>query len=247
MTDKPRTRRGVTLVELLVVISIMLLMTAIAIPLLRPILERRPVREAARTVSDFLSGAQVRARETGRPAAVWIERFANHPQAAFTLYQAEVPLPYGGDTVSSTASISLQSNSNGWAYFNVSFPNGYNPSLVSPGDLLQLNYQGPWYSFVTTTVPALVSLNLSYGTSVPWLTSPSAAMPYKIYRQPMRSAARPIQLPNNTVIDLYASGTGTFNEFAPNASNGQQDVIIIFSANGGHRFGTRLRSCDQEL
>ncbi|MGQ9915585.1 MAG: prepilin-type N-terminal cleavage/methylation domain-containing protein, partial [Thermogutta sp.] len=44
-------RRGVTLIELLVVITILLLLLAVMIPRLRPMMEQRRMREAARTVS----------------------------------------------------------------------------------------------------------------------------------------------------------------------------------------------------
>ena len=41
-------RRGVTLIELMVVVSIMLVVTVIAVPAMKPALENRKIREAAR-------------------------------------------------------------------------------------------------------------------------------------------------------------------------------------------------------
>jgi prepilin-type N-terminal cleavage/methylation domain-containing protein len=230
----PLPRRGVTLIELLVVISVMLLLMVMAIPMVRLMVARRPVREAARAVSDYFAAAQVRARETGRPAGVWIQRFGNQPQSAFTLYQAEVPPPYGGDTISSTGALTLSYGTATDAFFDAAMANGFNQNLVSPGDRFQLNYQGPWYE-VTIVNPSLLTLRLDIrdGTTVPWMTTPSAPLPYQILRQPMRTAAKPLQLPGTTVIDLYESGTSTV-AFEPLVSSSDPNpVIVMFAPNGG--------------
>jgi len=58
-------RRGVTLVELLVVISILSVMTAIMIPRLRVINKDRNIREAARVVGSTLVKASNRAVNEG--------------------------------------------------------------------------------------------------------------------------------------------------------------------------------------
>jgi prepilin-type N-terminal cleavage/methylation domain-containing protein len=70
-----RRRRGFTLVELLTVVSIILLLTAVVIPIALPSLEGRQKREAARQLNSFIVGARTRARQTGRPVGVWLERY----------------------------------------------------------------------------------------------------------------------------------------------------------------------------
>ncbi len=92
-----------TLTELLVVISIIVLVTAMLVPMLAPVLRGQKIREATRQVNLFFSGAQARAVELGRPVGVWIER-AEHGNGltprqftAYKLYRAEQPPSYTGD------------------------------------------------------------------------------------------------------------------------------------------------------
>src|SRR5688572_12398353 len=66
--------RGITLVELLVVVMIMVLLMSVAIPLLKQPLADRKLREAARQVTAFLQTAQAQAAERGRPVAVMFLR-----------------------------------------------------------------------------------------------------------------------------------------------------------------------------
>ncbi len=233
-TAPSRSRRpGVTLIEMLIVISIMLLLTAMAVPMVRLILVRRPIREAARSVSDYFASAQIRARETGRPAGVWIERFGSQPQSAFTLYQAEVPPPYGGSSTSSTAQLRGSFSTTFTVSFSVSADDSAVASMAKAGDKFRLNYQGPWYT-ITSVSPMALQLDTSDGTTVPWLGpgAESPYLPYQIMRQPMRSAVRPLQLPSTTVIDLYASG-GSSVSFEANATTDRRDIVIMFSPNGG--------------
>ena len=97
-----RFRRGMTLVELLMVVATMTLLMAIAIPMVRPAFQNRQLREAARQTNAFFAGAMARAGETGRPVGVWIEASGvpGDPQYATRLYLAEVapasPAPLWG-------------------------------------------------------------------------------------------------------------------------------------------------------
>ena len=99
-TIRTRPPSGVTLIELLIVITILLMVTAAAIPLMIPALQNRRGREAARLVSSFISAARSRAIETGRPVGVMLERYNGLP-FAMSLSYVEVPPTYAGDTVNS--------------------------------------------------------------------------------------------------------------------------------------------------
>lgn len=227
-------RRGVTLIEMLIVVSIMLLLAAVAIPLLRPMLARRPVREASRAVSSFFETAQIHARETGRPCGVWMVRFENQVQSSFTLYQAEVPPPYSGAIDNATLHLAFNSMAGALAVFDVVVPNplAVDVALLAAGDRLQLDYQGPWYE-VSTLSPLQVTLDTTGGATVAWLGAglSSPDLPFQFLRRPMRTAAKPLQLPGDTVIDLYASGTSTVS-LAPLTGTDQRDVIVMFSPKG---------------
>src|SRR5947207_650634 len=74
-TAQPRA--GLTLIELLVVLIIVAILTAVTIPVIKPAMDTRKVREATRLVSTMLGAAQTRAVTTGRPAGVWFERFTD--------------------------------------------------------------------------------------------------------------------------------------------------------------------------
>lgn len=90
-------RAGVTLIELLVAIFIMLLITAIAIPAIVPALKNRDTREAARMMDVFINGARTRAAQTGHNYGVIIERMPGQPNGAVTLSYCEQPDAYTGD------------------------------------------------------------------------------------------------------------------------------------------------------
>ena len=219
-------RRGVTLIELLVVMGIMMMLAVIAIPRVRPAVEARRGREAARALSVYVSSARVRALETGRPAGIMIHRFSAAPQCSMNVDQVEVPPPYAGDTTGANVTV----RSTGGGSVTLSFTPALNSLVVSPGDLIQFNHQGPWYVLQTGLASAVT--DVSQGQLLPWPTAaPSAAVPYTIHRQPTKSAATPLQLPSGTIIDLAHSGTDTNpNWFSLGIG---QPVTIMFSPNGG--------------
>ncbi len=145
-------RRGVTLVELLVVIFVMLLITAITIPVIAPAMANREVREAARMVDSFINGARTRALQTQHPFGVMLERQPDNPSACTTLSYCEQPDPYVGDYHTSVVRLLGNGGFGAWATYNPGtatytvslatidpvfplFDNGWINS-VSPGDFI---------------------------------------------------------------------------------------------------------------
>lgn len=63
-------RRGFTLIELMVVITIILLVSVVALPVVVPAIEGRQVREAARLLQGQLAGCRDRAIHDGRPSGI---------------------------------------------------------------------------------------------------------------------------------------------------------------------------------
>src|SRR4051794_27315626 len=98
--------RGVTLLEILIVLTIMLMITGATLPVMLPALQNRRMREGSRLVSTFISGARSRAIEAGRPVGVMFERLNGLPMAAQVSY-VEIPPPYNGDSLNSTLSLQL--------------------------------------------------------------------------------------------------------------------------------------------
>ena len=87
-----KTRRGLTLVELLVTISIMGLVIAISLPMVKPMLESNKTKSGAEIVAGFLAQARDRAIEEGRPVGVTFERILDYGDG-------ETYFPYNGASI----------------------------------------------------------------------------------------------------------------------------------------------------
>jgi Tfp pilus assembly protein FimT len=197
-----------TLVELLVTVSILMMLVVVALPAMTPSGESRRVREAVRQLNVFFSAARAQAMQTGRPAGVQFNRIPGMAQASITAYQVEVPPAYSGETLNATAQLSLASNNNVTAVFNVTAT--VDLTKLSVGDQMQFNNQGPLYTIASTT-PLRVQLDVRDRRTWPWPAGGTPpAVPYKIYRQPILSAVTPLELPASVAIDLQSSGTDTY-------------------------------------
>ncbi len=95
--------RGMTLVELLVVLAIIMMVAAATIPRLKPEMDRARVREAARSIQLYLSSARDQAMATGRSVGVQIERLPAENGCSMSLTQLETPPLYAGDFTNSVA------------------------------------------------------------------------------------------------------------------------------------------------
>lgn len=96
-----------TLIEMLIVVSIMMILVAAGASVFRPASESRRTREAARAINVYLSSARSHAMETGRPCGVMFERNKNAAGAVtsssvLTLQQCEVTPNYAGMSFDAT-------------------------------------------------------------------------------------------------------------------------------------------------
>ncbi len=253
---KQGARHGFSLVEMLVVITILLAFGLVALPLFGQALDGRQTREAARELSAFIGGARARAIESGRPGGILLERLSPElPQAVLSVHMAEAPPPYAGDSMISRAVIKgdigqgqitrLHSNDVtdvGWQ------------GLVKHGDLLKINYQGRMYRVVANDPDDLdedgffiveppwniVPVDIKTTSFVP--SVPEPGLPFQIFRQPVKSSIPPLQLPAGSVIDLQFSGIdsltnddhSTFSAFFQNTDDepNLSSVVIMFAADG---------------
>ena len=127
---------------MLVVITIMLMLVAAATTMMRPDVEGRRVREAARSINVYLGSARNRAIETGLPCGVTFHNFAA-PGFSMNADQCEVPPCYCGESETSSRTVTASTylscahgqrahSAGGTA---TTLPNG----LIRPGDAIQFN------------------------------------------------------------------------------------------------------------
>jgi len=139
-----RPARGLTLVELLVVISILMLLAAFAIPTVRPAMESRRVRETARAVNAYISQTRVRAMETGTPYGVELTRWDRQAEASVMLRQIVVPPPYTGRNADAVVRVQQWGSTRvfkvlvrGGDPVNEPGKDDFDDTLIREGDLMQ--------------------------------------------------------------------------------------------------------------
>lgn len=151
-----------TLVELLVVVTVILVLMAVSLPLIRPAIQEGYLREASRQVNVYISIAKARAVQHGRLAGLSIERTGPGTDSTLDISIVEEPLPYTGDFVDARIFL-FDGNSDGRA--DVARFDSANAvksasflKLVSPGDRIKFDNKGPSYTITNiTSVNNLVS------------------------------------------------------------------------------------------
>jgi type II secretory pathway pseudopilin PulG len=226
-------RRGITLLELLIVMVLLVMVTAAAIPIMAPATESRRMRESARLVSSYFGNAQSRAIALGRPVGVMIERLPNNPTASMDLSMVEVPPPYAGEWLDSRVRIEQAGPQSATVTFLSPDDAAAAATLVQPGDQIKFHYRGDLYRIVSLSGGAM-QISWTVDRVAPPFTPPGVGVAYQIFRQPVRSSDAPVQLPAGAVIDLNYSGTGhpSFPDgtFASTGTN--HPIIITFTPSG---------------
>jgi type II secretory pathway pseudopilin PulG len=232
----------------LVVISIIVVLAAFTIPSMQPAMESRRIKLAARSVRGYLGVAQLLAVEKKRPVGVLLERDSNEPRACRVLRQVEVPPPYAGDFEDSVLDItSVDFNTISVQFRRVSSPNAWsgedpiNPAagtpLIKVGDEVQVNHQGHRWMISdiqpdSTAPPVSPRWLWDVVSETTSSLPPAATVRYRIIRQPVPSAAAPLQLPRGMAIDLNDSGDT--NEpprpILPPAPPAAEDQADVFAA-----------------
>ncbi|MFO1065359.1 MAG: prepilin-type N-terminal cleavage/methylation domain-containing protein [Pirellulales bacterium] len=205
-----QNRRGVTLVELLIVIALITLLAALTLPTLRQVLKHSQVPQAARMVEAYAESAKSRAIASGRRVALVIERaradagggvgsdalIANETSTHLSI--AEVFPPYEGDWAGSTATPVSVAGSGYVDAIDIPVaqaatlldlnqsppvPNGF----VSLGALVQLGDRSQ--GFIVSGTP---SITLAGNIRIPLANAPSIALPGTGYAAQSNEAMWPL-------------------------------------------------------
>jgi type II secretory pathway pseudopilin PulG len=146
-----------TLIELMVVVTIMALLMVLAIPTLAPAIRGQQVRDGARQLSAFIQGARARAIERGHPVGVILERFGAHAagsgdpsttQFCVDVRLCEIPEPYSGDLGGTRLLVRRRNVNNLDAGVEIiGFNDGSRPGdgIIRLGDQIRFNHQGPLF------------------------------------------------------------------------------------------------------
>ncbi|MFW6171920.1 MAG: pilus assembly FimT family protein [Planctomycetota bacterium] len=249
-----RCERGMTLVELLMVVTIMTVLMAVAIPMVRPAFRDRQLREAARQVNIFFAGAKARAAESGRPVGVWMEVQADPdgPRYAARLHMAEVAPHFTGAVLGERCTVEPTEEPGAgrlhfWDRDGVTprpQTTDYLEALLSPDHPekfhIRFDHKGPVYECGHDPDNAgvfeiLIPRGVPPGTDHPSNPSNPGPRPvgqtFEITRAPDKSIATPMTLPGDAVIDLTVSGVGIGgNSFVGATSN--MPIMVMFNPSG---------------
>jgi prepilin-type N-terminal cleavage/methylation domain-containing protein len=155
-------RGGMTLIELLVVIVILTTIVGAAIPLMSPSNDDRRLREAARGLNTYITGAQTRAIATKRPYGIGIKRLSRDTKRAedngvcLEVFYVAQQAPYAGFDANSRACVALHPNRPGMVLVRFvtrgtaaartadGLPDGWDADLFPPGtirphDVIEIN------------------------------------------------------------------------------------------------------------
>ena len=256
-----RLSRGVTLVELLVVVAILVILVGLTATFIQPLREGRDIREAARSVNALFAAAQARAIELQRPVGVWIRRFTetrSDPRInmGIDLFMAEVPPPYTGDDLNAHAQIGgrrgQRDEPQSFAkLFSATRPQTRRDDVsftyfnVTKNDYIRFDYKGPLRRIIDSPGSDIEEqeevVNVMFDPPI-WYPN-GAKVPFEVFRygRPSQTSASRIQLPASVAIDIGNSGVGKSGTFYDPRNPSPQDedpaevsdVAILFSPSGG--------------
>lgn len=232
--DAAIRRSGVTLIEMLVVVAIMMFMLGIAAPMFRTDQAGSVARDTARALNAYIQEARSKAMATGRPCGVALIPFENYPSACVVAQQVESPPLYTGETYNSTVTVSGNGATPTLKFTNAS------ANWTVAGNMIRLGGRGVWYEMTSATACKLQQGdNTSPDTTFrPWTTSGTWTTTYEIQAAPVSKAknylqsigmAEPLKVIRGSAIDLFYSGVGASGQMENGAIF---PIIIMFGPTG---------------
>lgn len=249
--------KGITLIELLTVISIMVVLLALMIPQLRMVTKDRSAREAARIVGSTFNDTSSQARYTGFAGLV-ITRNSNLVRddstgmnqihyGGFEIFQLRQPPNYIGNTVDETAVVGIARAQDRFATIPANRTGLFTLTLDNPpfvaidSGFVRLNKSKAMYRIVAAA-GALLTCEVPLHLEMP--AASAIGVPFEVIRDPVLRQTSQVSLPKGHMINLNYSGpidfsdvdgdgwTWTaFSQVAPGVE--EEPIFIIFDDQGG--------------
>ncbi|TWU22900.1 hypothetical protein Pla52o_24320 [Novipirellula galeiformis] len=254
-----RSNEAFTLVELLIVLSIFLVLTAVALPTVRSLVSDQKASKMARSITAFFDESRGLAISKGQYVGVRIERLKNTntfdfgTSASMRLRRLSGVPPYRGDTPGANVTVTVNIGT-GKALLEFPINDSFLLTLygdpnapIKSGDLIELaggrtfplEFQSINATHVVASIDLLGNQASSYSTGdIP--TFPlgpryiaNGTGKYAIHRSPVVSSSAPLSLTRGLAIDLNYSGIGVSgNQFAPVTSAVNESIDILFGPDG---------------
>ena len=231
MTCAPAThRRGMTLVELLVVIIILGLLGVAAAPAINSSSSKSKLREAASSVSSHIVRAASQAVGRTAGAGAWFE-----PETSGTATSPTTMLRFCPGTIEASGSATLTVTALSATAATVSMAPSYETltgtSVVPSGTLLRISGMPYDYTLINTgTVSFIGSSTVSSWPRPKGGTYPGTVeAPFMLQMPPMRTTGGKTVLGGNVCVDLPQSTVGVYSyspTVTPISNNGP--LIITF-------------------
>ena len=248
LAHSPYQRRGMTLVELMVVVLILGLLAVTVLPNLANSADSRKIREAARAVSSFVAASQSQAISGRSGGGIRIDVLGSpmgSNDAALDVGMVMIPQPYCGDDPGSVVTVVPDSIDSSKAA--LTFTGGFSddPLKNASGNMLPhlgIRFGGSRieFMFVPTLGSATGTVYMQDGvgqSNLPNLNQtidntswPQGAVCYEITAGPLRDGNTSLTLGDGVAIDMTNSYVGTGNIFSvPRLSD---SVYLLFDSAG---------------
>ena len=253
MKKQNKQRLGFTLIEVLVVVSILLILTAVLIPRLRTINKERSLREGARVTGSIFTQASQRAIADGVSGVLlkYNPNFSDgtgYSSAVSNMSLLRAVPTFAGDQEPATGVGAFQTGTAG----TVSIPYPIEQDdlqIIKSGDSIGFGQSSSRYTILTVTpTPAGTPTTLNLLLDVSYLPDPDTFIAtaggegtaYTVHRLPRELRSSEVELPRNIVVDMRFSGFNMLDSGFEQDTGGPDMVRPVDVSTGTNRRNTSV-------